>query len=115
MFELVDELLAEILKPYMNLKPWVCPKTSDSCGMRGSDLIKKLCEKIESIPAADCEVLEDIDGLIERDIGGSMRRLWSTAFEAEAEDIVKEIESEIVETLMHEFSTVTVAPAGSDK
>ncbi|KAI3508224.1 hypothetical protein L1887_23230 [Cichorium endivia] len=115
MFELVDELLAEILKPYTNLNPWVCPKTSDSCGMRGSELIRKLCEKIDSIPAADCEVLEDIDGLIERDMGRSMRWLQSSAFETEAEDIVKEIESEIVETLMHEISTVTVAPAASDR
>ncbi|KAL4557137.1 hypothetical protein LXL04_035308 [Taraxacum kok-saghyz] len=107
MFELVDELLAEIMKPYTI-------QTSDLWGARTSDLFSKLCEKIESIPAADCVVLEDIEWLIERDMGESMRQLRATEFEAEAEEIVKEIESEIVETLMHEISTVKMAPAMSD-
>lgn len=99
-FELVDEFLVDIVKPYMSVKP----RTPEySCGMCGSELIGKLCERMRSFPAANCEVLEDIDGLIERDMGRSMRRLLSTAFEAEAEEIVREIEGEIVETMVHEM------------
>ncbi|KAI3783906.1 hypothetical protein L1987_42996 [Smallanthus sonchifolius] len=103
-FELVDESLVEIL----NQKP-------DSCVVYGSDLIKKLCDRIGGFPAAHCEVLDDIDGLIEGDMGTSTRRLAETAVEAEGEDIVKEIESEIVESLVHEIATETVAPARSDR
>ncbi|KAI3705826.1 hypothetical protein L1987_76070 [Smallanthus sonchifolius] len=103
-FDLADESLVEIL----NQKP-------DSCIVYGSDLIKKLCDRIGGFPAAHCEVLDDIDGLVEADMGGSTRRLVAMAVEVEGEDIVKEIESEIVESLVHEIATEMVAPARSDR
>ncbi|KAI3757552.1 hypothetical protein L6452_05092 [Arctium lappa] len=69
---------------------------------------RMIFELMRSFPAAHCEVLEDIDGLIERDMG---RQLLSTAFEEEAEEIVREIEGEIVETMVHEM----VLTARSDR
>ncbi|XP_076921033.1 uncharacterized protein LOC143582320 [Bidens hawaiensis] len=46
--------------------------------------------------------------LIEGDMERSTRRLLATAFAAEAEDIVKEVENEIMESLVHEIATETV-------
>ncbi|KAL8253173.1 hypothetical protein R6Q59_036866 [Mikania micrantha] len=105
-FELVNDSLVEIFKPYnMNLQ-------KPSCVTYGCDLIGKLCEMIGGFPAAHCEVLED---MIERDVGRSSRWSLATAFEAEGEDVVKEIESEIVRSLVNEIATETVAPAMSDR
>lgn len=73
----------------------------DSFTMRGLELIEKLCKKIMSFPTANCEALEDINGLIETDMSGST--LWSTVFATE--EIVKEIENEIEEILVYEMAT----------
>jgi len=80
----VDELLSEIL---------VRPKR-----FRGR-LLETVWERVRSLPRAKCEVLEDIDGLVEME---EMRE------EEEEEGLVKEIERNIVEWLVHETLTVMV-------
>lgn len=104
LFHLVDELLADILKPYMNMKPWA---SSNGHGyncrhMQGSQLIDTLCAKIRSFPSADCRVLEDIDGLIDKDLPKAKVES-AMAFEEEGEEMVTEIEKDIMDTLVHEI------------
>lgn len=106
LFHLVDELLVGILKPYMNMKPWVAATCSSNghgynCHMQGTQLFETLCDKIRSFPRADCRVLEDIDGLIEKDLP-KLKLQSAMAFEEVGEEIVTEIEKDIVDTLVHE-------------
>ncbi|KAM3382143.1 hypothetical protein P3S68_007716 [Capsicum galapagoense] len=94
-FQLVDELLVDILMKQCssNLK--------QRCQlMHGAEeLIDTLCTRIRSFPSANCQVLEDIDALIEKD----MSTLSSaTFFEDEVESIVCEIERDIMEELVHD-------------
>ncbi|KAK6117747.1 hypothetical protein DH2020_048508 [Rehmannia glutinosa] len=100
----LDELLAEILKPHFDFKTWVTE--NDRFG-----LADELCKKIESFPAADCRVLEDIDFLIDKDFCKS--RFNGFCFEEEGERLVCEIEGEIVESLVRE--TVAVVVGGGDR
>ncbi|KAM7504688.1 hypothetical protein LguiB_003592 [Lonicera macranthoides] len=104
-FEVVDELLAEFLKPYINLKPWIASSGGER-EMNGSQLIERLCGRIREFPSANCEVLEDIDGLIGDDLRKSERRSMVIEEESESEGIVMEIEREIVETLVDETAMV---------
>ncbi|KAM1029369.1 hypothetical protein ACFX13_042582 [Malus domestica] len=98
---------AELHLPYINLKPWVTSSNNilfEYCnGMRinGSHLINILCYKIQSFPCADCQVLEDIDALIDKDLPESKVQS-EMAFEEVAEGIVKEVEKDILDTLIHE-------------
>nr|KYP74933.1 hypothetical protein KK1_007628 [Cajanus cajan] len=85
LFDLVDELLSEILAR---------PKR-----YRGT-LSESVWERVRRFPRAKCEVLEDIDALIEME---EMRE------EEEGEGLVAEIERNIAETLLHETFTVMVA------
>lgn len=101
-FEVVDEVLVEILKPYISFKPWAAGRHSHR--MYGWELIEMICRKIKSFPAADCRVLEDIDGLIAGDLRGSTRAMGAIAFEEEAEELVREMEREMVETLVDEMA-----------
>ncbi|KAA8533795.1 hypothetical protein F0562_031312 [Nyssa sinensis] len=103
LFQLVDEILVELLKPYLNLKPWLNSISDDYQIMNGSQLIDKLFAKIQSFPSADCRVLEDIDALIDIDLCKHQQPLQrSTAFEEEGEAIVSEIERDIVDSLVKE-------------
>ncbi|XP_065870612.1 uncharacterized protein [Euphorbia lathyris] len=102
-FHLVDEILAEILKPYMNIKPWV---NSSISNLKGSDLIDVLCSKVRSFPCADCRVLEDIDALIEKDMPPAVKVQSETAFGEEGEGIVIEVEKDLLDTLVHETAAL---------
>ncbi|XP_059629394.1 uncharacterized protein LOC132271905 [Cornus florida] len=97
-FELVNEVLVEVLKPYVNLKPWVVTGGPDR-EMNGSELIDRVWTKIKGFPLADCRVLEDIDKLI--DLGSCDCEL-----EEEGESIVSEIERDVTEWLVHETAMV---------
>ncbi|KAI3749011.1 hypothetical protein L6452_12518 [Arctium lappa] len=99
-FAAVDEVLVEILKPYITFKPWAAGRRY-SRRMYGWELVEMICRKIKSFPAADCRVLEDIDGLIAGDLRGST---GAVAFEEEAEEVVKEMEREMVEMLVDEMA-----------
>jgi hypothetical protein len=65
-----------------------------------------LCTKLRSFPCADCHDLEDIDGLIDKDLPQLMKEQSEIAFGEEGEGIVMEIENEIVETLIHETAWI---------
>ncbi|KAB2598602.1 hypothetical protein D8674_001522 [Pyrus ussuriensis x Pyrus communis] len=107
LFHLVDEILVEFLRPYINLKPWVTSSNNiqfEHCnGMRinGMHLINVLCYKIQSFPSVDCQVLDDIDALIDKDLPESKVQS-EMAFEEEGEGIVREVEKDILDTLIHE-------------
>ena len=62
-------------------------------------LLETVWKRVRSFPRAKCEVLEDIDGLIEME---EMKE------EEEGEGLVVEIGRSILETLMHETVTVMV-------
>ena len=69
--------------------------------MDGSHLINILCYKIQSFPSVDCQVLDDIDALIDKDLPESKVQS-EMAFEEEGEGIVREVEKDILDTLIHE-------------
>ncbi|TXG70823.1 hypothetical protein EZV62_005758 [Acer yangbiense] len=107
LFQLVDEILVDVLKPVINIKPW-CNVIGSICRgcyyygyMHGSDLIDTLCLVVGSFPCADCRVLEDIDGLIDKDLP-KMKLQNEMAWEEEGEGVVMEIEKDILDSLIHE-------------
>lgn len=110
-FDVVDELLVEILRPCMNLKPWVnwiARNDQILILMFGWQLIDTLYARIRSFPSADCRVLEDIDAVVEKDLGSGRERsaaaaVLALAFEEEGDGIVIEIEGDILDTLVHEM------------
>jgi len=113
LFNLVDEILVDILRPYINVKPWssstifgLCTRNFLLSHMNGSHLVHMLCTKLRSFPCADCHDLEDIDGLIDKDLPQLMKEQSEIAFGEEGEGIVMEIEKEIVETLIHETAWI---------
>ncbi|XP_019200202.1 PREDICTED: uncharacterized protein LOC109193830 [Ipomoea nil] len=99
-FQLVDELLAGILKPYLG------SPVGFRRHMNGSELMETLCLKVRSFPSADCQVLEDIDALIETDMEKSRNGAFYQG--EEEESIVLEIERHVVDELMHETTMVVL-------
>ncbi|CAK8573586.1 unnamed protein product [Lathyrus sativus] len=91
LFDLLDEVLSEILmKPNSN---------------RGLLLLDTVWKRVRSFPRAKCEVLEDIDGLIEmKDLTDKNKE------EEEGEKLVAEIEGKVLEMLVNETITVMVGP-----
>ncbi|KDP22348.1 hypothetical protein JCGZ_26179 [Jatropha curcas] len=106
LFHLIDEILVEILKPYLNMKPWAS-SLSERCdfNMHGSNLIDLLCSKVRSFPCADCRLLEDIDALVDKDMP-VLKGQTEVAFGEEGEGIVNEIEKDLLETLIHETAVI---------
>ncbi|CAN8251920.1 unnamed protein product [Cochlearia groenlandica] len=105
LFHLLDEILADILKPHINLKPWVSRYPIRSRrNLKGSELIRELSRRIERFPTADCLVLEDIDDLVAGDLPETAIATES-AIEEEREGIVAEIERGILETIVNETTT----------
>ncbi|XP_042503662.1 uncharacterized protein LOC122080857 [Macadamia integrifolia] len=104
MFELVDEILEDELRPYLNMKPWLrridrggfSPKDTQ---MTGLQLLERLWFRIQSYPAANCQILQDIDALVEKDLPDANMR---TLFPEEGESIVFEIEHHILDSLLRE-------------
>ncbi|KAI6696254.1 hypothetical protein NL676_016373 [Syzygium grande] len=109
LFGLLDEILVQVLKPCLNLKPWVGTAEHHSHRHyhghdKGSQLIDTLCTKLESFPRADCRVLEDIDALIDKDLP-RMKHQSLRAFEEEGDGLVAEIERDILDTLVQETAS----------
>ncbi|XP_020240330.1 uncharacterized protein LOC109819133 isoform X2 [Cajanus cajan] len=97
LFDVVDEVLGEIVGPRegeRRKRLWFWRKGKG--GVEG--LVERVWKRVGEFPRAKCEVLEDIDGLIEgereMDIGEGM--------EEEGEGVVAEIEGNIWDTLLHE-------------
>ncbi|KAF4400744.1 hypothetical protein G4B88_001299 [Cannabis sativa] len=117
-FDVVDEILVEILKPCMNLKPWTnnrstrgrsrSSSSSEFWIMHGSQLIDTLCWRVESFPNKDCQVLEDIDELIDRDLPHQLKIQSEMAYEEEGEGLVMEIERDILNTILLETTMLMV-------
>ncbi|RDX83297.1 hypothetical protein CR513_35800, partial [Mucuna pruriens] len=107
MFDLVDEVLKETLGPngrekrlwFLNLKG-VCH------GGSVEGLVERVWKRVGEFPRAKCEVLEDIDGLIERE--DMERENHGEEMEEEGERLVAEIEGNIWDTLVHETVMVMV-------
>ncbi|KAL7107219.1 hypothetical protein ACP275_06G040400 [Erythranthe tilingii] len=95
-FQLVNELLAEIVRPRFVIRPSI----SQICDDSQFRLVDELCKRIDDFPAANCLVLEDIDSLIDRDLRPP--QINGLAEEEEKESIVCEIEGEIMEWLVRE-------------
>lgn len=99
-FNLIDELLSNLIKPYLNMKPWIKQHEFPRREMRGDALLRGLCSEITRLPSLDCQTLEDIDSLIDKDLPDTkMRRL---PVSEETESIVFEIEQDILDSLVHE-------------
>lgn len=101
LFDLVDEVLREILesqegereKRLWFLKGGICNQRGRSV----EGLVKRVWKRVEEFPRAKCEVLEDIDELIDL-----QREKDGERMEEEGEELVAEIEGNIWDTLVHE-------------
>jgi hypothetical protein len=98
MFDLVDEVLLEILKQ----KCWekkLCFSQRFCDQLTITELTERVWKRVGEFTCAKCEVLDDIDNLIESE---DMKKLIKVEGEEEREDLVMEIEGNILDTLMHE-------------
>lgn len=110
-FHLVDEMLVDILKPHVKLKhhyhlrhhhrhnQW----DEQNQQINGFQLVKILCSKIRSFPSSDCQTLQDIDALVEKDLPGFGAASNLIAYLEEGENIVLEIERDIMDSLVQEI------------
>lgn len=91
LFDLLDQVLSEIL--------------IKSNSHRGLLLLDTVWNRVRSFPRAKCEVLEDIDGLIEmKDVMDKVKE------EEEGERLVADIEGKVLDMLVNETITVMVGP-----
>ncbi|CAK8532545.1 unnamed protein product [Lathyrus sativus] len=98
MFDLVDEVLMDILKPNSSEKKLYfldgfCEKWTVM------ELTEKVWKRVREFPCAKCEVLDDIDNLIESE---DMEKVIKVEGEDERKGLVREIEGNILNTLVHE-------------
>ncbi|OWM79495.1 hypothetical protein CDL15_Pgr022907 [Punica granatum] len=110
-FELVDELLADLLKPHLNCQAWInrAKLYGRPACRTGSELIDKLQAKIKSFPRADCHVLKDIDAIIDGDLPRSEVQISRRAFEEAGDGLVSELERDIWDDLVREVVTETAS------
>ncbi|XP_047322939.1 uncharacterized protein LOC124926703 [Impatiens glandulifera] len=73
--------------------------------LKGPDLVRTVCHKIQNLPASDCRVLEDIDGIIENDLRGIGKKLVMIG-EDEKEAIMEKIERELMDKLVEETTSL---------
>ncbi|CAI8593594.1 unnamed protein product [Vicia faba] len=98
MFDLVDEVLMEILKPKSSEKK-LCFLDEFCEKWTVMELTEKVWKRVRGFPCAKCEVLDDIDNLIESE---DMEKMIKFEGEDEREGLVREIEGNILNTLVHE-------------
>ncbi|KAJ8448667.1 hypothetical protein Cgig2_010554 [Carnegiea gigantea] len=110
-FHLVDEILADILTPLIRFEPWVSKSARRNYRhhqlqhqINGFELVNMLCKMIQSLPCTDCETLQDIDSLVEKDLPKFESQSNLIAFEEDGEAIVSEIEHDIVDSLIQEVA-----------
>ncbi|XP_042483900.1 uncharacterized protein LOC122064256 isoform X2 [Macadamia integrifolia] len=112
LFQLVDEILVDVLRPYLKRKPWLCSihgellpasiNKETQMRMTGLRLMELLWSRIQSFPAANCQILQDIDNLVEKDLpDANIHTVLS--YSEEGESIVFEIERDILDSLLHEI------------
>ncbi|CAJ2666779.1 unnamed protein product [Trifolium pratense] len=99
MFDLVDEVLQEILKSKGGEKN-LCFSQRFCNQLTITELMERVWKRVGEFPCAKCEVLDDIDNLIESE---DMEKSIKVVGEEESEELVMEIEGSILDTLMHEI------------
>lgn len=106
LFELIDELLADILYPYYGLQRPQTAAYNNIHNMEGEALLNQIWSKIRSFPAAKCEVIQDIDALVEWDLPDpNIRNLLNhPAVEEETYNITAEIERSISKLLLENIT-----------
>ncbi|KAK9147668.1 hypothetical protein Scep_006425 [Stephania cephalantha] len=103
-FDLVDEILSEILRPYLIAKPWLrCLEQRNERIRSGEELVQQIWSKIGRFPNANCQILQDIDDLIEQDLPNSSSSPSTIIYE-EYEPVVIEIERDLLDSLLLEIS-----------
>lgn len=99
---MVDEVLKEILQERAKKRLWFSKGVGGS--WHSGSVVERVWKRVGEFPRAKCEVLEDIDGLIE---GEDMEREKDgEGLEEEGEGLVAEIEGNIWDTLVHETVTL---------
>jgi len=98
LFDLVDEILIEILKPNGGEKR-LCFLNGLSDKWTVTELTERVLKRVVEFPCAKCEVLDDIDNLIE---GEDMEKLIKVEDEEEREGLVMVIQGNILDTLVYE-------------
>lgn len=97
-FDLVDEVLMEILKPKSSEKK-LCFLDGFCDKWTVMELTEKVWKRVREFPCVKCEVLDDIDNLIESE---DMEKVIKVEGEDERKGLVREIERNILNTLVHE-------------
>ncbi|KAJ8771443.1 hypothetical protein K2173_026620 [Erythroxylum novogranatense] len=106
LFHLVDEMLVEILRPYINLKPWTSSARRVLVRLtKGSNLVDELCSKVGSFRGKNCQVLEDIDAIIDKD-PRQLKIQSEVGFDQEVEGIVSRLEKGLLDMLIHETAVI---------
>jgi hypothetical protein len=102
LFDLVDEVLIEILK-HNGSKKRLCFLDGFCDQWTITELTERVLKRVVEFPCAKCEVLDDIDNLIE---GEDLEKLIKVEDEEEREGLVMEIQGNILDTLVHETISV---------
>ncbi|XP_068635926.1 uncharacterized protein [Aristolochia californica] len=102
LFRLADEILSQLLKPHLRIKPWLRSNVAAVAvaGLTGANLLEMLWARMNNFPGANCKTLQDIDALVGQDM--PEMALCGGTSEVEWELVVFEIEREIVESLVEE-------------
>ncbi|MED6160697.1 hypothetical protein PIB30_053835 [Stylosanthes scabra] len=113
MFDLVDEVLMEVLRPTTksDQKSRLWFLHGRCCCYQGTtaeDLMERVWKRIGKFPCMRCEFLEDIDGLIESEDMEKVKVDVEDGLEEEGEKLVAEIEGNIWNTLVHESLMVMI-------
>ncbi|KAG2564659.1 hypothetical protein PVAP13_7NG078790 [Panicum virgatum] len=105
LFHLAQELLADLLLGLDSPAP--APEPS------GPPLLGMVWRKVRSFPAADCQVVGDIDALVAADLEAArVRRLERhPAVAQEAADVAEEVAERVLEALLGECVSVAVCVA----
>ncbi|XP_031493727.1 uncharacterized protein LOC116259886 [Nymphaea colorata] len=92
-FQLVDEMLRERLRPHLCMRPWMMlmmmgqgPCTT---AVTGKQLLDEVWTETRCFPSADCKILQDIDGLVANDVNSG--HFSSPINDADAESVSESI------------------------
>lgn len=111
LFHLVDEVLGEII--HKKSTNWPHVRSRSGMLMEGWELAEEVKERIEEFPRANCQVLEDIDALIDRDLRIKWKfGIWRSMGEEIMEGIVKMVEIHILDSLLRETASTICRYAG---
>ncbi|GLJ26422.1 hypothetical protein SUGI_0509620 [Cryptomeria japonica] len=100
LFEVVDEIVCKIIKPFLKPRAWIKPTKQNLRYMStGKQLLKEVWDEICRSPEADCEILEDVESLIDRDMANEAP--WAGDDE-DIENVGFEVDRHIFNNLLQE-------------